>query len=88
MDYINASSDRVMIHQAMKHLIVGGNALLYMSKDGIKHYPLNRYVVERDGNGNVLKIITKEVVSKHLINLPEPKPNAPGDDGIQGRWFR
>ena len=68
MDYINASSDRVMIHQAMKHLIVGGNALLYMGKDGIKHYPLNRYVVERDGNGNVLQIITKEMVSKHLIN--------------------
>ena len=27
MDYINGSGDRVMIHQAMKHLIVGGNAL-------------------------------------------------------------
>ena len=81
MDYINASSDRVMIHQAMKHLIVGGNALLYMGKDGIKHYPLNRYVVERDGNGNVIQIITKEMVSRHLVNLPEPKPNAVGDDG-------
>ncbi|MEL0190521.1 MAG: portal protein [Candidatus Poseidoniales archaeon] len=81
MDYINASSDRVMIHQAMKHLIVGGNALLYMGKEGIKHYPLNRYVVERDGNGNVIQIITKEVVSRHLLNLPPPKPNAPGDDG-------
>ena len=83
MDYINASSDRVMIHQAMKHLIVGGNALLYMGKEGIKHYPLNRYVVERDGNGNVIQIITKEMVSKHLVNLPEPKPNAPGDDGYK-----
>jgi len=83
MDYINASSDRVMIHQAMKHLIVGGNALLYMGKEGIKHYPLNRYVVERDGNGNVIKIITKEMVSKHLINLPEPNPNAVGDDGVK-----
>ena len=60
MDYVNASSDRVMIHQAMKHLIVGGNALLFMGKDGIKHYPLNRYVVERDGNGNVIEILTKE----------------------------
>ena len=39
MDYVNASSDRVMIHQAMKHLIVGGNALLFMGKEGIKHYP-------------------------------------------------
>ena len=29
MDYINASNDRVIIHQAIKHLIVGGNALIF-----------------------------------------------------------
>ena len=51
MDYIAASSDRVVVHQAMKHLIVSGNALIFMGKDGLKHFPLNRYVVERDGNG-------------------------------------
>ena len=59
MDSIAASSDRVVIHQAIKHLIVGGNALIFMGKDGLKHYPLNRYVVERDGNGNVIEIVTK-----------------------------
>ena len=59
-----------------------------MGKDGIKHYPLNRYVVESDGNGNVIQIITKEMDQpKHLVNLPEPKMNAPGDDGIQ-EWYR
>ena len=42
MESIAASSDRVTVHQAIKHLVVGGNALLFMSKDGIKHYPLNR----------------------------------------------
>jgi hypothetical protein len=84
MDYVNASSDRVMIHQAMKHLIVGGNALLFMGKEGIKHYPLNRYVVERDGNGNVIEILTKEVVNRHLLPIPEPNPNAVGDDGMKG----
>ena len=41
MDYIAASSDRVVVHQAMKHLIVSGNALVFMGKDGLKHYPLN-----------------------------------------------
>ncbi|NDB66254.1 MAG: hypothetical protein EB168_11410, partial [Euryarchaeota archaeon] len=82
MDKINASSDRVVIHQAMKHLIVGGNALLYMGKDGIKHYPLNRYVVQRDGNGNVIEIVTKELIDKELVkDIPEPRPNAVGDDG-------
>jgi len=67
MDSIAASSDRVVIHQALKHLVVGGNALIYMGKDGLKHYPLNRYVVERDGNGNVIEIVTKELVNKQLL---------------------
>ena len=31
MDYIAASSDRVVVHQAMKHLIVSGNALVFLS---------------------------------------------------------
>ena len=67
MDSIAASSDRVTVHQAIKHLVVGGNALLFMGKEGIKHYPLNRYVVERDGNGNVIEIVTKELIDRKLL---------------------
>jgi len=75
MDSIAASSDRVVVHQALKHLVVGGNALIYMGKDGLKHYPLNRFVVERDGNGNVIEIVTKELINKNLLpkNLVEKK---------------
>jgi hypothetical protein len=85
MDYIAASSDRVVIHQALKHLIVGGNALVFMGKDGLKNFPLNRFVVNRDGDGNVLEIVTKELISRKVlgIDLPEPKPNSPGDDGYK-----
>ena len=77
MDYIAASNDRVVIHQALKHLIVGGNALLFMGKDGIKNYPLNRYVVNRDGNGNVLEIVTKELINRDVLgfDLPKKEPN-------------
>ena len=78
MDYIAASSDRVVVHQALKHLIVSGNALVFMGKDGLKHYPLNRYVVERDGNGNVIEILTKELVSRKVLGIappPNEKPN-------------
>ena len=87
MDYIAASSDRVVVHQAFKHLIVSGNALIFMAKDGLKHYPLNRYVVERDGNGNVIEIITKEMVSRKVLGLtppPSEEPNANGDYGVDG----
>ena len=67
MDSINGTNDRVVIHQALKHLIVAGNSLIFMGKDGLKNYPLNRYVVERDGDGNVLEIVTKELIDRKLI---------------------
>ena len=83
MDYINASSDRVVVHQALKHLIVSGNALIFMGKDGLKNFPLNRYVVNRDGNGYICEIVTKELISRKMLepDLPESLPNSPGDDG-------
>ena len=67
LDAIAASDDRVVIHQALQHLVVGGNALIFMGKTGLKLYPLNRYVIERDGNGEVIEIITKERINKDLI---------------------
>ena len=67
LDAIAASDDRVVIHQALQHLVVGGNALIFMGKTGLKLYPLNRYVIERDGNGDVIEIITKERINKDLI---------------------
>jgi len=85
MQYISASNDRVVVHQALKHLIVSGNALIFMSKDGLKNFPLNRYVVNRDGNGNVCEIVTKELISRKILgqDLPVPLPNSPGEDGYK-----
>ena len=85
MDAIAASDDRVMIHQALKHLVVAGNALLFMGKDGLKLYPLNRFVVDRDGNGNVIEIVTKEKIAKKLLEdvIPDyekPKYNQEDDE--------
>ena len=85
MDYIAASDDRVVVHQALKHLIVSGNALVFMGKDGLKHFPLQRYVVNRDGNGNVLEILTKELISRKVLGLePDPKPKTPNDPNKKG----
>ena len=89
MDVINGSNDRVAIHQAVKHLIVAGNSLIYMGKDGLKNYPLNRFVVNRDGDGNVLEIVTKELVDRSLVEkkgITEPKPNeVSAGGGLNGR---
>jgi len=78
MESIAESGDRVIVHQALKHLVVAGNALVFMSKDGLKLYPLNRYVVDRDGNGNVIEIVTKETVSKKLVKNFYPDLIKPG----------
>ena len=80
LEAIAASSDRVVVHQALKHLIVAGNSLIYMGTGGLKLYPLNRYVIERDGNGNVIEIVTREKISYKLLEnqLPEEVLRAKG----------
>ena len=72
LESIAASSDRVVVHQALKHLVVAGNVLIFMGQAGLKMYPLNRYVIERDGNGNVIEIITKERISHKLLEKEVP----------------
>tara|TARA_B100002052_G_scaffold51461_1_gene44600 strand:- start:1404 stop:2942 length:1539 start_codon:yes stop_codon:yes gene_type:complete len=67
LESIAASDDRVVVHQAIKHLVVSGNALIFMDKEKLKLYPLHRYVVERDGLGNVIEIVTKEKIHKSLV---------------------
>jgi len=76
MESIAASTDRVQIFSAIKHLVVTGNALLYMHKDGMKMYPLNRYVVERDGNGNVTEIVTRERVNRKVLGPEFENPKS------------
>lgn len=68
---IEASAIRVPVFEALKQLIVTGNALLFMPQDdkGMKVYRMDRYVTKRDSMGNVLEIITKESVSPTM--LPE-----------------
>lgn len=49
--------DRSAVVETIKHLLVGGSALLHVGAKGTTTYPLDRFVVERDGNGRVLRII-------------------------------
>ncbi len=59
---IDISNDRVALFEALKHLIVVGNVLLYVGDEGIKVYHLDRFVCQRDEVGNIIEIITKETV--------------------------
>jgi len=85
-EMISASDDRVVVHQALKHLVVTGNALIFMGKDKLKLFPLNRYVVDRDGDGNVIEIVTRERINRKIVEGKSPtsakkRINAVGDDG-------
>lgn len=67
---IEGTGLRSPVFLALKYLIVAGNALVYLPKDGgARVFRLDSYVVQRDHQGNVQEIIAKEVVSPE--SLPE-----------------
>jgi len=70
MQSIEDSGDRSAHFEALKHMIVGGNVLLHLPKDGsTRVYPLSRYVVTRDPSGEMLKCIIMEEMN--YKNLPK-----------------
>lgn len=86
MQSIAESMDRVYLLQAMKHLVCTGNVLLYMSKKGIKVYPMDRFVVVRDGEGNVTEIVCIEAVNRQFLpktfqTKPANSDNHTGQEG-------
>lgn len=62
---------RVKLYEFLKHLIVGGNCLLYLNPAGIpKVYHFDKYVIKRDPMGQIIEIITKE------STVPQALPEA------------
>ena len=69
MASIEASGDRVVIHEMALHLLVTGNVLLNVAKDGSRLFHLDRFVVKRNPEGHPLEIIAHEEVTPDA--LPE-----------------
>lgn len=67
MQHIAESMDRVYLHQALKHLVVTGNVLIFLGKKGAKLYPLDRFCVVRDGNGRPTEIVTVESINRQFL---------------------
>ena len=64
---------RVPCYEAIKLLLVSGNVLVHLPPfGGMRVFPLDRYVVQRDAMGNVLEIITKETVAPVMLD-PETR---------------
>lgn len=70
MDEISRESYRASLHEALKHIIICGNALVYMPDEGgMRVFHIDRYVVDRDPMGNVLYIATKETIAHSALPL-------------------
>ena len=70
LDYQNQFNDRACLGEGLKHLYITGNVLFIFDKDnGLKYYPLNRFVIKRDYCGNPQKVITEEKIA--YSELPE-----------------
>ena len=69
MTELDSSTLRQVAFETFRHLIVGGNGLLYIPDDGLefRHFSLENYVVERDPRGNILAIVTCESVSPKIL---------------------
>ena len=70
---------RAAMHEALKHLLVGGNGLLYVSDEGIKVIHLDSYVLCRDPMGNVTEIVVEEEIFRDA--LPEEYLEEDEEDG-------
>lgn len=69
MKDIEVSGDRVVLFEALKHLIVTGNALVHQAKEGLRCFPLSQFVCRRDPAGTILEIVLMEEVDP--IVLPD-----------------
>lgn len=61
---VETSGTRMGFSEAVMHLVVAGNALVFVQDDlNVRVYPLSNYVVSRDPSGNAIEIITEEEVA-------------------------
>jgi hypothetical protein len=69
---VESGSFRPTANEAFRHLLVTGNGLLYLPKDGgARLYRMDNYCVRRDGQGNVMEILIREEIS--IDALPESR---------------
>jgi hypothetical protein len=69
MNEMEVNNFRTALFEGLKHLLVAGNVLLHITPDlKIKIYHLDRYVVKRNGIGNIIEIITKDSLSREGLS--------------------
>lgn len=77
MKVLETANGRASMHEAFKHLLVGGNVLPYVGEDGIRVFHLNQFVLCRDPMGNVTEIVVEEEIYPEAL----PSDFLPREDG-------
>ena len=67
MQKLDELQARPALFEAVRHLIIGGNALLHVGRDSIRMFGLRSYVVDRDPEGNVRELVIREQVSPEFL---------------------
>lgn len=65
---VENSGDATVVFEALKHLTVVGNTLLYIGEDATRQYNLNKYVVVRDPDGFWKEIVICEDMSTATLS--------------------
>jgi len=75
---LEASNLRTTLNEVLKHLVVGGNTLLYMPDDleAMRIFRLDQFVTLRDGSGKPIEAVIREKVSP--VTLDEATKMAVG----------
>lgn len=78
---VETSAVRTTASEIFLHLIVSGNGLLEVPKEGpLKFYRLDRYVVERDPMGHLLTVVVHEKVAPSALPEEFQKAVAAGSE--------
>lgn len=80
---------RPVMAEAMRHLIVAGNGCVLKTSSGIQFIDLRKYVVKRDPEGNVVKVVIHQKIDRRRAAELVPNgfelPNGPPDiDDVYG----
>lgn len=89
MTEIETQAIRINMFEALKHLLVAGNVLLWMKpQGGIRVFHLSQYVIDRDPDGSPTCIVTIENTSEELLTEEQHALCYNGDSENEGNGSR
>ena len=80
MQRLDALQARPALFEAIRHLVIGGNALLHVGEDSIRMFGLRSYVVDRDPEGNCREIVIREQVSPEFLPVTTSNKDEDSDE--------